>query len=94
MTATLSSKCIHHQECQFLLLSSPIPLSPISLEQVTYTFDTSELIVDTRNYSSQIIISDVLSIQNVALSFSVGLQDVSTLVVTFKGNLDSEEQPF
>ena len=71
---------------QLLPLSSPVPLPSISLKQVTYTFDTSKLVIDTRSYGSQTIISDVLSLQNIALSFSVGLRDVSTLVVTFNGD--------
>ena len=71
---------------QLLPLSSPVPLPSISLKKVTYTFATSELTVDTHSYGSQTIIPDVLSLQNIALSFSVGLQDVSTLVVTFSGD--------
>ena len=70
---------------QLLPLSSPVPSPSISLEQVTFIFDTSELTVDTHSYRSQTIIPDVLSLHNVTLSFSVGLRDVSTLMVTFNG---------
>ena len=72
---------------QLLPLSSPVPLPSISLEQVTYTFDTtSELVVGTRSYGSQTIIPNVLSLQNIALSISIGLRDVSTLIVIFTGD--------
>ena len=47
-----------------------------------YTFNTSELVVNTRSYGSQII----MSLQNIALSFSVCLWNVSTLVITFNGD--------
>ena len=70
---------------QLLPFSSPAPLPSISVEQMVYTIDTSELFVCTHSYGSQTIIPDILSLQNVALSFSVSLQDVSTLVVTFTG---------
>ena len=71
---------------QLLPFSSQLPLPTIALEQVVYTFDTSELVVTTRGYGTQTIIPDVLDLQNIALSFSVELQDVSTLVVTFTGD--------
>ena len=71
---------------QFLPFSSPVPLPQISLKQVTYTIDTSELTVDTHSYGSQTIIPDILSLQDITLSFSVVLRDVSTLVVTFTGD--------
>ena len=70
----------------FLPLSSPVPLPSILLERVAFTFDTSELVITTRGYGSQTIIPDVLNLQNIALSLSVGLRDVSTLVVTFTGD--------
>ena len=71
---------------RLLPLNSPISLPSISLKRVEYTFDTTDLVVTTRGYGSQSIIPDVLDLQNIALSFSVELQDVSTLVATFKGD--------
>ena len=74
---------------QLFSLTSAIPPVALSLESVAYTIDTSELVVATRSYGSQTIILDVLDLQNVSLSFSVGLRDVSMLVVNFKGNVDA-----
>lgn len=71
---------------QFLPLSSAIALPSISLERVYYTFETSNLVVATHDYGSQSIIPLILELQNIALSFSVGLQNMSTLVITFDGN--------
>ena len=71
---------------QFLPLSSSVALPSISLEQLQYTFETSNLVVVTREYGSQNIIPDVLELQNIALSFNVGLQNPSTLVVNFAGD--------
>ena len=70
---------------QLLPFSSQLPLPTIALDQVSYTFDTSELSISTRGYGSQTIIPDVLDVQNVALSLVVMLQDVNTLEVTFTG---------
>ena len=70
---------------QLLPFSSQLPLPSIAVDQVLYTFDTSELSISTRSYGSQTIIPDVLDLQNAALSIVVMLQDVSTLVVTFTG---------
>ena len=69
-----------------LPLSSSVPLPSISLKRVAYTFDTSELFVATRGYGSQTIIPNVLKLQNIAFSLTVRLQNVSTLVVIFKGD--------
>ena len=71
---------------RFLPLNSQVPLPSISLKRVVYTFNTSELIVITRGYSSQAIIPDVLRLQNIAFSFKVGLRNINTLVVIFKGD--------
>ena len=71
---------------KLLPLNSPIPLPSILLKRLEYTFDTTDLIITTHNYDSLTVISNVLSLQNVDFSFSVELQDVSTLVVNFKGD--------
>ena len=59
---------------------------PITLQQVSYYFDSSVLTVDTRGYGSQMIIPNVVQLRNTHLSFSVNLQNISTLVVTFTGD--------
>lgn len=68
-------------------LSSQLSLPSISLGQVTYTFSTKQLNVSTREYGSQTVIPDVLDLNNIAFSFVVTLDNVSTLVVTFTGNV-------
>ncbi len=70
----------------FFPLRSPVPLPSINLKTVAYTFHSSELFVATRGYGSQVIIPNVLTLQNIALSFTVRMQNVSTLVVTFSGD--------
>ena len=70
----------------FFPLRSSVPLPSINLKRVVYTFGTSKLFVATRGYGSQVIIPNVLKLQNIALSFTVQLQNVSTLVVTFSGD--------
>ena len=72
---------------QLFPLTSSVPLPTILVERVAYTFDTSELAVDTHGYGSQTIIPGVLILQNVELSFTVRLSDVSTLVVYFNGDV-------
>ena len=72
---------------QVFPLISSIPLPTILVEHVAYTFDTSELAVDTRGYGSQTIIPSVLILQNVNFSFIVCLSDVTTLVVYFNGDV-------
>ena len=67
-------------------LRSPVPLPPIYLRRVAYTFDTTELSLATRGYGSLVIIPNVFSLQNIALSLTVHLQNVSTLVVVFSGD--------
>ena len=67
---------------QLLPLSSAIALPSISLERVYYTFETSNLVVATHDYCSQSIIPRILELQNIALSFSVGLQNLSTLAIS------------
>lgn len=58
----------------------------ITLEQVTYYFNSCLLTVVTRGYGSQTIIPNVLQLQDTSLTFTVNLQNVSTLVVTFMGD--------
>ncbi|MCG8626639.1 MAG: hypothetical protein MJE68_32145, partial [Proteobacteria bacterium] len=70
----------------FFSLSTSIPLPSINLKRVAYTFDTSELVIATHGYGSQVIIPNVLSLENIILSLSVNLQKVSTLLVTFSGD--------
>ena len=70
---------------QLLPFSSPVPLPGIPLQEVTYTVATGELVVRTRPYGTQTVIPEVLDLQGIALSLTVELQDVSTLVVTFMG---------
>ena len=70
----------------FLPFSSQLPLPSISLDRIAYYNDTTLLQVSTRGYGSETIIPSVLQLQNIALSFEVELEDVSTLVVTFKGD--------
>ena len=60
-------------------------LPAIGLERVMYTYDTSELVVDTRGYGSQTIIPGVLQLENVALSFTIRLLELSSLEVAFRG---------
>ena len=67
--------------------SSQVPLPTISLDQVEYNFDTKELTVTTRRFGSQTVIPDVLELQNVAFSYVVVLDDLSTLIVTFTGDV-------
>ena len=71
----------------FFPLSSPVPLPSIYLKRVAYTFDTSELFVATHGYGSQVIIPNVLKLRNIAFSLTVHLKNISTLVVTFNGDL-------
>ena len=71
---------------QLFPFSSQLPLPSIAVDQVSYTFATSELAISTRGYGSQTIIPEVLDLQNVALSVDVMLQNVDTLVVTFSGD--------
>ena len=70
----------------FFSLSTSVPLPSISLKRVAYTFDTSELVIATLGYGSQVIIPNVFSLENITLSLSVNLQKVSTLTVTFSGD--------
>ena len=70
----------------FFPLSSSVPLPSIYLERVAYTFDTTELFVSTHGYGSQVIIPNILRLQNIALSLTVDLRNVSTMVVTFNGD--------
>ena len=70
----------------FFPLRSSVPLPSINLKRVVYTFGTRKLFVATRGYGSQVIIPNVLKLQNIALSFTVQLQNVNTLVVTFSGD--------
>ena len=58
----------------------------ITLQKVTYDYHNCVLVVDTRGYGSQTIISNVLEVQNTDLSLSVNLQNVSTLNVTYSGD--------
>ena len=69
----------------FLSGGSDVSL-PITLEQVTYHFESSELSIITRGYGSQTIIPDLLQLQNSGLSLTVNLQDVNTLAITFTGD--------
>ena len=71
---------------QFLPFNSAVALPSISLERVYYTFETSNLVVATCDYGSQSIIPRILELQNIALLFSVGLQNLSTLVINFDGH--------
>ena len=70
----------------FSFLSGGDVSLPITLEQVIYCFESLELTVDTRGYGSQTIIPNVLDLENIVLSFTVNLQDVNTLRVTFSGD--------
>ena len=47
---------------QLLPFSSQLPLPSISVDQLLYTFATSELTVSTRGYGSQTIIPEVLDL--------------------------------
>ncbi len=58
---------------------------PISLESVAYDCATGSLMVSTRSYGSQTIIPDVMVLENIALSVSLVVTDVKTLVVEFSG---------
>ena len=70
----------------FTFLGGNNPSLQITLQKVTYDYHNCVLVVDTRGYGSQTIISNVLEVQNTDLSLSVNLQNVSTLNVTYSGD--------
>ena len=56
------------------------------LQEVSYDFNSSMLTIVTSGYGSQTIIPDVLQLENAYFTFTVNIQDATTLVVTFMGD--------
>ena len=59
---------------------------PVMLQEVSYNFNSSMLTIVTRGYGSQTIIPNVLQFENTHLSFTVNIQNATTLVVNFMGD--------
>ena len=61
-------------------------LLPITLQQVSYHFSSSVLTVVTQGYGSQTIILNALQFENTYLTFTVNVQNASSLVANFTGD--------